>query len=523
MNKIISILIVSLFALTVSLSAQEDVKIKRKEFRIGRAGFKQAWDHVIAGDAAYLKKGFFYNNAYDHYIQAVAYNNSNAELNYKIGITAIYTDRKEEAAGFFLKALKIRKDVSDDILLYTGRALQYTGQYSEAIDKLTEYIKTAGNKSENNLILARKFIEECNSAIELTKDSLDIILTNVGANINSGSDDFSPVSTWDGQTLYFASERPSTKTASSSGLLRSDGNIYFSRIINGKWSIAEIAGDNLVTPYNESPLFIDSAETRLYVYSGYENGGDIMVSENRKGDWKKPENVPYSINSSKSETSIAFSPSGDEIYYVTDDGRDNMGGYDIYFIKKLTDRKWSRPQNAGVSINTSYDEMSLSFSESGDTLWFSSKGHNTIGGFDIFYSVRNPDGTWQPAKNAGFPLNSAWDELFYNPKGSMSGSFYFVSNRSGGFGGFDIYKGKVISGIDEKSDDKTEVPELYIQDSLIKADTASVIVASDSSAVATPANTPESDNPQPISPENKEPDDSKKQFLLKDEEIVLKF
>ncbi len=518
MSKLVRLLIIFLFVIIRSSSAQEDLKIKRKEFRIGKAGFRQAWEHVIAGDAAYLKKGFYYNNAFEHYIQAVAYNNSNAELNYKIGITAIYTDRKEEAAGFFLKALETKNDVSDDILLYTGRALQYTGDFYAAIEKLTTYIKSKGKKPENNLILARKFIEECNAAIDLTKDSVNIEVTNLGANINSDSDDFSPVFTWDGQTIYFGSERETAKSVASSGLERKDGNIYFSRLINGMWGMAEIAGDNLVTEYNESPLYIDSAETKLYVYSGYENGGDILVSENRKGDWRKPESLPYSINSFKSEISIAFLPSGDEIYYVTDDGKDNLGGYDIYFIKKLSDRKWSKPQNAGPTVNTSYDEMAISFSSSGDTLWFSSKGHNSMGGFDIFFSVRNNDGTWQPAVNAGIPLNSAWDELFHTSPGSMSGTFYFASNRSGGFGAFDIYKGRILSG-----PSKNEIEKPAELDSLVEADTISFLRESDSSLVVSPVDNIESEDPEPLSPSGIEPGDRKSQFFLKEDQFVLKF
>ncbi|HUX96280.1 MAG TPA: hypothetical protein VMV47_11175 [Bacteroidales bacterium] len=523
MSKLVRLLIIFLFVFIRSSSAQEDVKIKRKEFRIGKAGFKQAWDHVIAGDAAYIKKGFYYNNAFEHYIQAVTYNNSNAELNYKIGIAAIYTDRKEEAAGFFLKALETRNNVSEDILLYTGRALQYTGEYSEAIEKLTGYLKIKDKKSESNLILARKFIEECNAAIELTKDTVDIELSNLGANINSDRDDFAPVFTWDGQTIYFASERETAKSSTSPGMGGSDGNIYFSRIINGTWGMAEIAGDNLVTEYNESPLYIDSAETTLYVYSGYENGGDIMVSENRKGDWRKPESLPYSINSSRSETSIDFLPSGEEIYYVTDDGKDNMGGYDIYFIKKLTDRKWSKPQNAGPSINTSYDEMAISFSSSGDTLWFSSKGHNSMGGFDIFFSIRNQDGTWQPAINAGFPLNSVWDELFHSSPGSMPGSFYFASNRSGGFGAFDLYKGRIKSRVDDRRKKNSEITVEHLLDSLVMADTASVIQVDDSVHVVPPVNHFESDDSQPLTPAGSESDGRIGQFFLKEDQFVQKF
>jgi hypothetical protein len=174
-----------------------------------------------------------------------------------------------------------------------------------------------------------------------------------------------------------------------------------------------------------------------------------MSVKNKKEEWKTPEPIPYDINSKKSETSFCFTPSGDEIYFVTDNGKDNVGGKDIYSIKKLSERKWSKPLNAGTEINTLYDEESVRFSPAGDTLWFSSKGHDSMGGFDIFYSVRDQDGSWGPARNIGLPVNTPWDELFYHPCPVNGSVFYFSSNRSGGFGGLDIYTGTILPASEE--------------------------------------------------------------------------
>ena len=448
MFRFFSPVIFLFFILSFRSMAQSDVRIKKDDFQLEKAGFKQAWSHVVTGDDFYIRKGVYYNNAYNHYIQALVYNSKNPELNYKTGVTAIYTDRKEEAAGFFLKALELKSDVADDILFFTGRALQYSGRYSEAVDNLTGYLKTRVKKTENNVILAKRFIEECNSALIITKDTLKIDIANIGANINSEGDDFSPVLTSDGSTIYFASSRKYKNTANSSAGSRPNENIYTSSQFNGSWSIAMLAGDDLNTEYNEAPLFIDSSGTRLYIYSGFENGGDIKMSVVKKGDWKAPESLPFSINSVGSETSAPFHPAGNEICFVSNEGKESRGGYDIYFITKSSDKKWSKPKNAGSAVNSIYDEQSVSYSGSGDTLWFSSKGHNSIGGFDIFYSVRRQDGTWGEARNAGYPLNTQWDELFHISAASSMNVFYFASNRTGGFGGLDIYIGKMLPGPD---------------------------------------------------------------------------
>jgi outer membrane protein OmpA-like peptidoglycan-associated protein/tetratricopeptide (TPR) repeat protein len=426
------------------LNAQTDVSVKRKDFKTDKPGFGEAWKHVANGDAYYGEKGIWYNEAYNEYLQALVYNSTNAELNYKTGVSALFSDKKEEAAGFFLKAIELNKDVTEDVLLLAGRSLQYSGRFSDAIEKFTSYLSSPLKKSQKNILLARECIQECNSAVIVTKDTLRILIENTGPNINSDADDYSEVLTTDGKTMYFASRRQIPKAGNRHPDSKFDENIFVSHLINGSWGPASPAGKELTTKYCESPLFINSTGDMLYVYTGYSNNGDIKVSLNKKGVWKAPKTVPYPINTRGSETSFTISPSGNEIYFVSDHGKNSIGGKDIYFIKKLSDRKWSKPMNAGSIINTIYDEESVRFSRTGDTLWFSSRGHNSIGGFDIFYSIRNKSGAWDTVKNLGYPVNTPWDELFYHPSPVDDSSFYFVSNRSGGLGGSDIYHGQIL-------------------------------------------------------------------------------
>ena len=438
-------LLALLFFLCSSLlDAQTDVSVRRKEFKTAKTGFKDAWKHVKTGDSYYEAKGIWYGKAFDEYVQAVVYNSANAELNYKIGVSALCSDKKEEASGFLLKALDAKKDLTDDILLLTGRALKYAGKYSEAIKEFNEYLKADVRRSKENVALAKRSIEECNSALIIIKDTLRIEIINAGANINSDADDFAEVLTSDGKTMYFASRREQPGSNSHYPDSKFDENIFVSKLSSNSWSPAVSAGKNLTTKFSEAPVYISPKSDLLYIYTGYENNGDIQVSVNKKGKWKTPQPVSYRVNSKGSETSFAFTPSGDEIYYVTDDGKDSFGGKDIYFTKRIGKRKWSKPQNAGSAINTPYDEESVSFSKKGDTLWFSSKGHNSMGGYDIFYSVRDAKGVWGAAKNAGYPVNTPWDELFYRPEPSNDSSFYFVSNRNGGLGGLDIYSGRIL-------------------------------------------------------------------------------
>mgnify|MGYP001791565980 CR=1 FL=1 len=444
MRYLLHSLIVLFLLSSLVLEAQTDVSIRKKDFRLDKSGFDEAWKHVVDGDSYFSERGVWYGSAFDEYIKAIVYNNSNAELNYKTGASALFSDKKEEAAGFLLKALELKKDVSEDILILTGRALQYAGRFSEAIEKFNNYLSFPGKKPKEDIALAKKCIEECNYALIVTKDTLRISIDNAGTNVNSNADDYSEVLTADGKTMYFASRRELPKSGKRYSDTKFDENIFVSNQKNDSWDIATNAGKNITTKFCETPLYINHANDSLYIYAGYENGGDIKMALKKNGKWKTPEKIPFSINSNGSETSFCFSPSGNEIYFVTDKGKNNIGGKDIYFIRRLSRRKWSKPQNAGSLINTFFDEESVRFSKTGDTLWFSSKGHNSIGGFDIFYSVKNKVGEWDTVKNCGYPVNTPWDDMFYYPSPVDDSTFYFVSNRSGGFGGLDIYRGHIL-------------------------------------------------------------------------------
>jgi outer membrane protein OmpA-like peptidoglycan-associated protein/tetratricopeptide (TPR) repeat protein len=449
------------------LDAQTDVTIRRRDFKTDKPGFNEAWKHVIDGDKYFGKKVARYNDAYNEYLQALVYNNSNAGLNYKTGVSALLCDKKEDAAGFLMKAFEINKNIAEDILLLTGKALQYAGRFPEAIERFTGYLSSMDKKSQKNILLARKYIDECYSAIIVTNDTLRVSIDNAGPNINSIADDKSEVLTADGKTMYFASGRRLPNSGTRNSDSKYDENIYLSNKVSDSWIPAVSAGKRLTTKFCESPLYINSKNDLIYIYSGSSRKEDIKMSVKKRGKWRTPFEIPYKINTKGSETSFTISPSGNEIYYVSDNSRNNIGGKDIYFIKKAGVRRWSKPQNAGRLINTIYDEESVRFSKSGDTLWFSSQGHNSIGGFDIFYSIRDKNGAWDTAKNAGYPINTPWDEVFYYPSPTEDSSFYFVSNRTGGFGGLDIYLGRILPPADVIPLPDTSLEPLVSQDTVV--------------------------------------------------------
>jgi len=139
---------------------------------------------------------------------------------------------------------------------------------------------------------------------------------------------------------------------------------------------------------------------------------------------------------------------------------------------------WSEATNLGNTINTEYDDESPFIDAEGKTLYFSSKGHNVIGGFDVFKSTYDMEHkSWKAAVNLGYPINSTDDDLYFVVSGDNK-SAYFASVKTEGYGDMDLYKmnfdpqekkSKNISSIKleltfkEKDTDKLLNPSVEIQ------------------------------------------------------------
>jgi len=100
---------------------------------------------------------------------------------------------------------------------------------------------------------------------------------------------------------------------------------------------------------------------------------------------------------------------------------------------------WSPPTNIGPMVNTKYDEVDLFLHPDGRTVYFSYKGHNTMGGYDIFKTTKDKDGNWSTPINMGYPINTPLDDAFFVTTASGK-TAYFASVRPEGKGLHDIYE-----------------------------------------------------------------------------------
>ena len=419
--------------------SQTDVKIKRSDFRHQEAGFDQAWQNLKLGNKYYDEGPGSFNEALTYYKKALDYNVYHPELNYHVGTILLQSDKKQEAISFFRKAHEFNPNVAPDLELMIARALHFNFEFREAISHYENFI--AGLKpryAEEMRPLIEKYIYECLSGLELVKDTLRVEMTNMGDAINSPYDDYYGVLSNNKNRLYFTSRRPGTTGGNKAPFdNKYYEDIYFSFYDNG-WGKAQNMGSRVNSPKNDVALAITPDDNGLYVnYSG-EGKGDILISEFRKNKWRVPYPFLGKINSRQRESSFSITADENTIYFVSSRSKGSFGGRDIYFVERDVKGRWGKVQNIGNTINTEYDEEGVFIHPEGNILYFSSKGHNSMGGYDIFYSEKDNSGKWGTPVNIGYPINSPDDDLFYSSTDTTGG--YFSAIRSEGLGGFDLYK-----------------------------------------------------------------------------------
>ena len=249
------------------------------------------------------------------------------------------------------------------------------------------------------------------------------------AEINSEFDDYAPVITADGEQLFFTSRRPYTDKEISKNKQGKE-NIYSAEYDSDskKWSKPKPLNETInITGRHNSILAISNDGQRMLKYQDDQYGnGDILESFLKGESWSDPKSISTIINSDEHESSASIAPNGKTIYFVST-RKGGQGGRDIWMSTKNENGKWSEPKNLGKTVNTSQDEEAVFIHPDGKTLFFSSKGHNSTGGYDIFKTVNN-NGRWSTPINLGSPINTPDDDLFFVLAANGKTGFY-ASNR----------------------------------------------------------------------------------------------
>ena len=266
-----------------------------------------------------------------------------------------------------------------------------------------------------------------------------VITTNLGKLINSDYADFAPVISADGSTIMFTSTRPVTEKEIKSGRPTLE-RIFVSHYNSAqqKWSnaVAMPATVN-ATGRNNSAIALSNDAQKMLLYRDDKTGnGDIYESVLTGSTWSEAIRLPEPVNSNYHESSACYSPDGNTLYFVSN-RKGGVGGRDIWQCTRKMDGKWSDATLLPDIINTKDDEEGVFLHPDGITLYFSSKSHSSIGGYDVFTSVKS-DGKWTIPVSMGSGINSKEHDVFFVMEANgLRG--YYASAKSGGNGMEDIY------------------------------------------------------------------------------------
>ncbi len=361
---------------------------------------------------------------------------SNKKVQYKLGLCYLNTYFNRTEAIKNLEAVTKDDKFEEEAWFNLGRAYHLAGRIDDAIKAFEKYKQKVPKKAAE----VDHQIQMCNNARMFMSSPTNVTFTNLGKEINSEEPDYYPFVSGDETFMAFTSRRKENlggKHVEVDGYHPSD--IYYSKLENGKWIKAINPGNLINSALDEQVVWLKPDGNEMMVYLDHiDKFGDLYVCSRKNGsDFPKPKLLPEQVNK-KVETSGCFSPDGNAIYFAR---RENVGAKsDIYSCRKLPTGVWGEPYKLPGEINTEYNEDFPYISPDGVTLYFSSEGHNSMGGFDLFKSHYSPDdNTWSKAENLGYPINSTDNDrsISLTPDNRAG---YISAFRPGGFGDIDIYR-----------------------------------------------------------------------------------
>jgi outer membrane protein OmpA-like peptidoglycan-associated protein len=291
-------------------------------------------------------------------------------------------------------------------------------------------LTTADKKAQ---AMADKAITTARIAITFMSVPRDFKVYSMGQNVNTQYTEYNPVVSADESVLAFTGLRPNTgKTRSGDKFIE---EILLSNNQSGTWSLPQVV--NVFSEYNVGTAGISPDGQKMLIFIGGASDPGNLFQINRSGnDWSKPTLISPVINSLSLETTASITPDGKTIYFASD-RKGGKGGLDIYKTTMLTNGTWSAPVNLGAPVNTEANEDAPFIHPDQKTLYFTSDGHNTMGGRDIFKTT-SIGSTWTNPENMGYPVNTTANDNYFTLLADGRRA-YFSSDRKGGLGAQDIY------------------------------------------------------------------------------------
>lgn len=366
---------------------------------------------------------------------------NNAEYNHKLGLSYLNTNLAKHKAVSYLEFAanantKVKpKDVAFDL----ARAYHYAGLYDKALETYEQY-RTEKKGSVDAKLRFDMHVKWSENARALRENPLQAGFENLGKGINTNQSEYRPVMGIADTVIYFSSRRKGATGGLTDELGDTPSDIYFFTQNDTSRSKVKNAGVNLNTMYYEEILFLSASGDKMLVYmEGPEASGDIYIAQLKGKQWTKPALLGKDFQTKVLESGASLSPDGLTLYFAAE-AVDGKTGKDIYKCERTESTSWGKPVRLGDNINTNGDEDNPQLWVDGKTLFFSSTGHNSMGGLDVFRAVmKDPREGFGKPENIGYPLNTEYDDMGIAISADGK-TVYTAAVRDSGLGDYDLYK-----------------------------------------------------------------------------------
>lgn len=427
-------------AAACALHAQRVNKPFDKEHFPDAPALKEALAALRTGRALFEEGGCRLPDAFRAYEKALAFNPDNADLNLRMGLCLLNGRQPHRSLPYFQAAYEL-DPATPRIHFLLGMGYHLNAEWDKATEEYRAHKASLHGMPDQELQYntADQRIAECRNGKSLQGHPVNAQLSQLGPAVNSEAADYGVTITPDDAQLFFTSRRSgSTGGKMNKATGEPFEDIYRSIRTPQGWSSAEPCAVPLNSDINDACVGLFQDGATLIVFRDRKGTGDLFLSRNVGGSWTEPLPLPPSINSSANETSAWVSPDGKLLYFVSD-REGGLGGQDIWMSRWVADEQtWGEPENLGPTVNSKEDEDGVFLEPDGHTMYFSSRGHLNMGGFDVFRSTMVGK-RWGKPVNMGWPVNSPEDELFFvlTANGSTG---YLSSVRPNGLGEDDLYR-----------------------------------------------------------------------------------
>ena len=401
----------------------------------------------------YDASAFIYEENYNEAIPLLEELNTidpdNANVQYKLGLCYLKSRTLQKRAEEKLEYASehVSDKYQDDnhrernappiTWFFLGQAYRVNMEFEKSLGAFETYLTFLDEKDKADE-LHRKDAEHhmamTRRAEEMVQHPVNVDMVNMGPVINSKYSDHSPIIDIHESMMIFTSKRP----RADESFYNQDEDLFITRKVGDEWGTPERMDEKINTEENEASIGLSTdGDLLLFFRSEYQAGNIFSTKNENDTAWSKPNLMTEEINTKNRETHACISPDNQSVYF-TSDRPGGYGGLDIYVIRRLPGGEFGEPRLLGENINTEYDEETPFIHSDGQTLFFSSEGHQSMGGFDIFYSKMDENYVFSEPVNLGFPINTTGDNVSYVM--SMDGRRgYFSTYREDGYGDLDLY------------------------------------------------------------------------------------